>query len=226
MHVVFVNYYTVVVGLSEEPTHSRAPDMIAKNEDLHGNVPDTSPVALIIIDMINDLEFPEGEDFLEPALAAAKKIRTLKQRAKDLKIPVIYVNDNFGQWRSDMNTMVNHCLHDGVRGQQLAELLRPEPDDYVVLKPKHSIFYATTLDALLAYIQVKQLILTGISADVCVLFSATDAYLRDLQLAIPADCVASASTEYTQAALAYVTRVHQADTSPSDKLDLQRLLML
>ena len=82
--------------------------MNQKSEDLHGNAPDSSPVALLIIDMINDLEFPEGPDFLEPTLAAANQIATLKQRAKAAGIPVVYVNDNFGKWRSNIDDLLNH----------------------------------------------------------------------------------------------------------------------
>lgn len=78
--------------------------------DLHGNAPDSCPVALLIIDMINDLEFPEGDQFLRPALAAARGILALKESPKALDIPVVYVNDNFGRWRSDFNDVVNHCL--------------------------------------------------------------------------------------------------------------------
>ncbi|QJW89653.1 cysteine hydrolase [Spirosoma taeanense] len=200
--------------------------MEKKSEDLHGNVPDSSPVALLIIDMINDLEFPEGEHFLAPTLAAARKIAALKQRAKALKIPVIYANDNFGRWRSDFNEVIEHCLNDGVRGQPLVELLRPENDDYFVLKPKHSAFYATTLDTLLDYLKVQRLIMAGVSADVCVLFSANDAYMREFSLCIPSDCVATGSADNTQSALDYVQRVLQANITPSDELDLQALLQV
>ena len=38
--------------------------MPAKNADLHGNAPDKADVALLLIDVINDLEFPEGEQLL------------------------------------------------------------------------------------------------------------------------------------------------------------------
>lgn len=198
--------------------------MEKKSKDLHGNAPDSAPVALLIIDMINDLEFPEGPDFLNPTVAAARAIADLKQRAKALKIPVVYVNDNFGRWRSDFNEVVEHCLNDNVRGQQLAELLRPDSDDYFVLKPKHSAFFATTLDTLLEYLNVNRLILTGISADVCVLFTAKDAYMREFSLYVPADCVASGSAEYTQESLAYMQRVLGADTTPAAELDLPALL--
>ena len=197
--------------------------MTEGSEDLHGNAPDSSPVALLIIDMINDLEFPEGPDFLDPTVAAADKIAALKQRARALKIPVIYVNDNFGRWRSDFNEVIQHVQHDGVRGQYLAEVLRPEPDSYFVLKPKHSAFFATTLDTLLTYLQVKRLILTGISVDVCVFFTASDAYMRDYIVYVPSDCVASGSAEYTQTALTYMERVLNADTTPSAQLDLAAL---
>ena len=198
--------------------------MNQKSEDLHGNAPDSSPVALLIIDMINDLEFPEGADFLEPTLAAANQIATLKQRAKAAGIPVVYVNDNFGKWRSNIDDLLNHCLTDNVRGKPVVERIRPDPEDYVVLKPKHSIFYATTLETLLTYLEVNTLIMTGISADVCIQFSAIDAYVRDLKLIVPPDCIASGSAQNTQEAIAYMQRVLSADITPSAEIDLKRLL--
>jgi nicotinamidase-related amidase len=198
--------------------------MTNASNDLHGNAPDSAPVALLIIDMINDLEFPEGPDFLEPTLRAAERIADLKQQASALGIPVIYANDNFGRWRSDFNEVLDHCLNDGVRGQPLAECLHPEPNDYSVLKPKNSAFFATTLETLLIYLEAKTLILTGISADSCILFTANDAYVRDYSLYVPADCVVSALPTYTKDALAYMKRVLKADTTPSTDLDLAQIL--
>jgi nicotinamidase-related amidase len=156
--------------------------MPLNNHDLHGNVPDDADVALLLIDVINDLEFDGGEALLTPALPMAEQIATLKRQAKQASIPVVYVNDNFGRWQSDFAKLLAHCLGDGVRGQPLAERLRPEPDDYFVLKPKHSGFYATTLDLLLRYLKVTTVILTGLTGDICVLFTANDAYMRDLHL--------------------------------------------
>lgn len=193
--------------------------MPAKNEDLHGNVPDKAEVALILIDVINDLEFERGEEVLRQALPMAEKIKVLKRRVKEASVPVVYVNDNFGKWQSDFSKLLKHCLEDGVCGQPLAELLRPEPDDYFVLKPKHSGFFSTTLDILLGYLQVKTLIMTGLTADICVLFTASDAYMRDFHLVIPADCVASADPEETKHALEHMRRVLKADTKPSTEID-------
>jgi nicotinamidase-related amidase len=197
--------------------------MTNASDDLHGSAPDSAPVALLIIDMINDLEFPEGPDFLVPALDAADRIADLKRRARSFDIPVIYVNDNFGRWRSDFNEVLEHCLNDGVRGQPLAERLRPDADDYWVLKPKNSAFYATTLETLLTYLGVRTLILVGMSADACVLFTANDAYVRDYTLYVPQDCVVAALPTYTKDALAYMKRVLKANITASMELDLAEL---
>src|SRR2546429_9925373 len=108
--------------------------MSKKSPDLHGNAPDKSRVALLLLDVINDLEFEGGELLAPHALAAAEKIKELKQRAKRLGIPAIFVNDNFGKWRSDFKNLVTHVIDDGTRGREIAELLRPDDDDYFVLK--------------------------------------------------------------------------------------------
>jgi nicotinamidase-related amidase len=197
--------------------------MPAKNEDLHGFVPDKAEVALLLIDVINDLEFDDGEKLLKHALPMAEKIALLKKRAKHAEIPVVYVNDNFGKWQSDFNKLLKHCLEDEVRGQPLAELLRPEEDDYFVLKPKHSGFFSTTLDTLLEYLKARTLILTGVATNICVLFTANDAYMRDFNLVIPSDCVASNTEEENEHALKLMKQVLKADTTPSEELDLEAM---
>ncbi len=197
--------------------------MTKQNPDLDDNAPDQSATALIIIDMINDLEFPGGEDVLEPAVAAAKRIAALKQRAAKNKIPVIYANDNFGRWQSNFNQAVEHCLSAGVRGEPLAELLQPEEQDYFVLKTKHSAFYATPLDLLLSHLGTTKLILCGLSGHMCVQFTACDAYMRDFELYVPADCIASATEPLNRRALQYMQQVLKADSRSSQELDLKGL---
>ena len=197
--------------------------MLAKQNDLHGSAPDNTSVALLLIDVINDLEFDGGEALLAHALPMAMHIAALKRRAAQVGIPAIYVNDNFGRWQSDFAKLLAHCLHDGVRGQPLAAQLRPESEDYFVLKPKHSGFYATTLDILLRHLHVTTVILTGLTGDICVLFTANDAYMRDFHLVIPADCVASQDAEENRHALLHMQRVLKADVQPSTALDLRAL---
>lgn len=198
--------------------------MPAKNEDLHGFVPESCSVALLLIDVINDLEFPGAEAIVEVAVPMAHRIAALKRRAREAGIPAVYVNDNFGRWKSDFRKVVEHCLQDGVRGEEVARILEPQEDDYFVLKPKHSAFYATTLDTLLSYLGASTLILTGIAGNICILFSANDAYMRDFDLVIPADCTVSNTEAENRHALEQMEKVLKADLTKSVDLDLQGLL--
>jgi nicotinamidase-related amidase len=197
--------------------------MPVRNPTLHGNAPDKAETALLLIDVINDLEFPEGDQLLEHALPMARQILNLKRKLKDIDVPTIYVNDNFGRWRSDFNSQVEHCLRDGVRGQPIVELLRPDADDYFVLKPKHSGFYCTALDILLDYLGVKSLILTGMAGNMCVLFTAHEAFVRDLRLFVPRDCIASNTEADNRAAWEQMERVLKANTQSSTEIDLKSL---
>ena len=194
-----------------------------KSQDLHGNAPDECRVALLIIDMINAFDF-EGADALLPrALAAAKAAAALRRRARKAGVPVVYVNDNFGKWRSDFRSTLAHCLREGVPGKPIAELLKPDEDDYFVLKPKHSGFQFTTLDVLLAHLGAETLILTGVAGNFCVFFTAHDAYMRDYHLVVPSDCIASQTEADDAYALAHMAKVTKADTRPSSKIELSSL---
>jgi len=198
--------------------------MPRKNSDLHGNVPDKATVALILIDLINDLEFEGGEALAEQVMRIAPNLAALRKTAKQRGVPVVYVNDNFGKWQSDFKKLVDHCLADDVRGRPLAELLKPDDDDYFVLKPKHSGFFSTTLDTLLSYLQARTLILAGVAGNICVLFTANDAFMRDFHLLVPADCIASNTAEDNDAALHQMRTVLRADTRPSAAIDWNALL--
>jgi nicotinamidase-related amidase len=198
--------------------------MPAKNQDLHGNVPDQCSVALVLIDVINDMEFDTGAALFENALPAAKKLSKMRARAKDAGVPVIYVNDNFGKWRSDFRQQLGHVLEDGVRGEPIARLLEPDEDDYFVLKAKHSGFYDTQLDLLINYLQVRTLVIAGFTTDMCVLFTASDAYLRDLEIVLPPDCSAASSVEYHERALEHMTRVLHVKPIPSTEIDFAEML--
>jgi nicotinamidase-related amidase len=198
--------------------------MRSKNDDLHGNVPDQCSVALVLIDVINDMEFDSGARLLENALPAARRLAELKRRARAAGVPAIYVNDNFGKWRSDFRRQLGHVLEDGVRGEPVAKLLRPEEKDYFVLKAKHSGFYHTQLDLLLEYLRVKTIVLAGFTTDICVLFTASDAYMRDIEIVVPRDCVAAADSEHHERALEHMMRVLDVKTIDSTDLDFSELI--
>ena len=198
--------------------------MTDENRDLHGNAPDDSRAALLIIDMINDLEFEDGAALEPQAIAAAERTAALRERARQAGLPIIYANDNFGRWRSDFREVVDRVMNDGVRGEPLALLLEPDEDDYFVLKPKHSAFFETTLETLLRYLGVKRLVLTGITGDICVLITASDAYMRDYEIFVPVDCTASVTAAENEHAMDYIERVLKGTITTSDELDLDALM--
>jgi nicotinamidase-related amidase len=193
------------------------------SHDLHGSAPDKSGAALLLIDVINDFDFEEGDELLRLALPVSKRIAELKKRAEAAGIPCIYVNDNFGKWQSDFKKIVARCTADDAKGKDFVKLFIPDHDDYFVLKPKHSGFYSTTLDLLLTHLNATNLILTGIAGNNCVLFTANDAYMRDFKVFVPADCIVSNTEEQNRYALKQMETVLKADTTPSPQLDLKAL---
>jgi len=174
--------------------------------------------ALLLIDVINDFDFPRAVALLRYARPAARRIAALTERARRRRIPVIYANDNFGRWRSDFRQQIEHCMAEGRHGRRIVELLKPENDDYFVLKPMHSAFFSTTLEVLLERLHVRRLILTGFAADICVLYTANDAYMRDFEVAVPADCVASETIRQYRFALEHMAQRLRADTRTSGKI--------
>jgi nicotinamidase-related amidase len=182
-----------------------------------------SPVALLLIDVINDFEHEDGERLFEHALPASERIAALARAARAADVPVVYVNDNFGHWKDDFDAVVAHGLRSEARGRAVVERLQPEEGDYFVLKPKHSAFFATSLEMLLGHLGAETLVLAGYAGDICVLATAIDAHMRDYGLVVPSGATASVDPEDTAYALAYVRRVLGAETPPAEAVDFAAL---
>jgi nicotinamidase-related amidase len=195
-----------------------------KNKNLHGNAPDTCAVALLLVDVINDLSFPGNSSLLKKASRLGKNIADLKMRCKKARIPAIYANDNRDRWSSDFSKVLSHCMHRGSPGRDFVTKLIPDDADYVVLKPKHSAFYATPLDTLLSYLEVKTIILAGLTTNACILMTAGEAYVRDLNIYVPSDCVAALDDMSHKNALQLMKEGFNAKTVPSKRIDLRKLV--
>ncbi|UCZ52515.1 cysteine hydrolase [Bacillus shivajii] len=193
------------------------------NENKNPHVVEYQHVALLLIDVINDYSFDDGEKLYRYAKPMTQKIAKLKKRAKALNIPVLYINDNYGRWQSDFEKLVEHCKREDSRGKDLVELIEPAEDDYFVLKPQFSAFFQTPLELLLEYLNVKTLIITGVAGNMCVQFTANDAYMRGFNLYTPNDCVASNNPDDNIKALDLMEHVLKADITTSDKLDLEKI---
>jgi nicotinamidase-related amidase len=182
----------------------------------------TAGTALLLIDVINDLAFEGAEALISEAEPMASRLAALKHRATKAGVPAIYINDNFGRWRSDFRRTVAHCTARSSPGRRVSQRLRPTVRDYFVLKPKHSGFYDTTLDTLLADLRIRRVILTGIAGNICVLFTANDAYMRELKIFAPADCIVSNTAQDNQNALRQINVVLKGNIASSGQLRFRR----
>ena len=190
-------------------------------------MPDTAnpacSTALIIVDMISDFEFESGDKLCLTALKAAENIRELKKRAKEHCAPVIYVNDNYGRWNEDFRTMAARIRAGSERGRRISEMLAPEENDLYILKPQRSGFYETPLSVLLQSLRVSNLVICGVTTDMCVLFTAHDAYMRGFRVFVPEDCCAAIEMEYHADALKLLARVTDVRIVRKGEIDLPTL---
>lgn len=174
--------------------------------------------ALLILDMVSDFEFTDGGKLFANAIKAAANLARLRERARKSGVPVIFVNDNFGKWEKDFSSFVRSIVKSSEMGKRIVEVIGPGSGDYHILKPQRSGFYGTPLEVLLLTMNVSDLIITGVTTDICVLFTAHDAYMRGYELQVPSDCTAAVTAAYHKNALSLMKRVVYAKTVTGDKV--------
>lgn len=172
------------------------------------------------MDMMSDWDFPDGDRLVRAALRVAPAIAALAERCRRGGVPVIYANDNHGQWRSDFRFVVRQALGFPGPGGRIARLLAPHDEDYVVLKPKHSAFFATPLELLLDHLRARRIIVVGTTTDQCVLATAMDARMRDFEVVVPEDGVATLGAARNRRALVHLREVLGLTTPPAARLNI------
>ncbi|MEW2544249.1 isochorismatase family cysteine hydrolase [Streptomyces sp. NPDC047002] len=174
--------------------------------------------AVIVIDMINTYDHADAELLLPSARRAVPAVVRLIERARERGAPVIYVNDNFGEWRSHHGEILDTALS-GAHAD-LVEPLRPDEQSLFVIKARHSIFYETPLAYLLTQLGVGRVVLSGQVTEQCVLYSALDAHIRHLDVAVPRDAVAHIHRELADPALHMMERNMAAEITTADAVAL------
>jgi nicotinamidase-related amidase len=169
--------------------------------------------ALLIIDMINDFNFAHGEILSQKTSTIMHSILDLKDYFYKNKWPIIYINDHYKLWKADLERLIQHCSNE--RSKHIIDKIAPRNEDYFLIKPKHSAFYGTALETLLQELKVDALVLTGIAGNICVLFTANDAYMREYSLFVPQDCIASNNDQDNSYALTMMKEVLKANIEPS-----------
>ncbi|WBY03898.1 cysteine hydrolase [Ramlibacter tataouinensis] len=175
-----------------------------------------SPRVLLLVDFIAPLDFPGAGQLAARAVAAARATAALKRRLRDEGVACVYANDNYGVWQSDFHSQVSSCLGLDGAPAEIARLLYPQADDITILKPRHSAFYGSPLEILLAEMDTSELVICGMAADMCVQMTAADAFLRQYRTWVPSDCTAAETEEAKAGALAYMASVLKCDVQPAD----------
>lgn len=182
--------------------------------------PTAGGAALLIVDMISGWQFEDAQALLPGALGIAPHIQLLRQRCKAAGMAIIYANDNHGRWRSDFRQPLYGSTQASEEASRITQMLAPQEDDYIVLKPKHSAFFATPLQIVLRQLQADRLIVTGVTSDQCVLTTATEARMHDFEVWCPSDCIATLSEARQSRTLAHMSEVLRVRTTASADLAL------
>lgn len=166
--------------------------------------------AVLFIDIINDFDFDGGEKLLKHTDDILPNLVKLKQFAKKNNLPVIYINDHYNLWQADFHKIIKRCKNDN--SKHIIESLKPdEKEDYFLMKPQHSAFFQTPLQSLLHDLGRTHLIMAGIAGDICILFTAKDAYMYQFGMHIPENCMASEEKDNNDYALYLMHSVMKAN---------------
>ncbi len=179
-----------------------------------------SRTALIVVDMLTSYDFPDADRLTESVAESLPAMTALVDRARAEGVLTIYVNDNYGNWNSDRDELLRTAL--AGRAPELVEPIAPRPDDLFVVKARHSIFYGTPLEYLLAQEEVDRVVLVGQVTEQCIVYSALDAYIRRLQVCVPRDAVAHIHPHLADASLEMMELNMSAETCPGAEVTLQR----
>lgn len=168
--------------------------------------------AVLFIDLINDFHFDRGDKLVTHTEEIVPHILKLKDFAVSNSLPIIYVNDHFGLWQAGSQQLIDHCTNE--RSKNVINAIKPNKEDYFLIKPQHSAFYQTPLESLLTDLGKTNLIVSGVAGDICILFTAKDAYTYQYSLHIPENCIASNEKQGNDYALYIMRSVMKANTDP------------
>lgn len=174
-------------------------------------------VALLIIDVINCFDFPGAEKLKANAKTIIAPLLALRDEMDARNLPVVYVNDNFGEWHSDRDRLVRQAI---ASGSVISKRLAPRDDDYFVIKPQFSGFYSTNLSVLLPKLGVSRVILAGLATDICILFTAADAHMRDYEIWVPSDLVTAQHKTRDKWALTIMREQVGTEIAPTSQMTL------
>lgn len=174
--------------------------------------------ALIVVDMLNEYTHEDADVLVESVREALPAMRRLIDRAKAEGTPIVYVNDNSGDWGAGRPELVERAV--AGRGRDVVEPIAPGEGAWFIAKARHSIFYETQLEYLLREQKIERIVLVGQVTEQCILYSALDAYVRHFKVAVARNAVAGIHPELADCALQMMERNMRADVVDADDCKL------
>ncbi len=156
--------------------------------------------ALIIIDMLNDFLREDGALSIGDSEQVIRNVASRLNEWRSQGYPVIYIMDRHLPGDAEFQMFPQHCLA-GEYGGEVVEELAPQKGDFLIYKRRYSAFYGTDLDLTLRELGITDLELAGVCTQICVLYTAADARMRNYTVTVHKDCVASFDQQAHQFAL-------------------------
>jgi nicotinamidase-related amidase len=175
--------------------------------------------ALLVVDMLNTYEHDDAEVLAETVRAAIPQMAALIERARNDEVPIVHVNDNYGDWNSSSEELAEAAMKG--RYPELVEPVLPAADELFVIKTRHSVFFSTPLEYLLETMDVGRIVLTGQVTEQCILYSAVDGYVGHFEVSVPHDGVAHIHEQLAKAALEMMDRNMHAEIAGASDLRLK-----
>jgi nicotinamidase-related amidase len=178
--------------------------------------------ALLIIDMQRDFLEPGGfgamlGNDVSRLRGAIEPNRALLSAWRARELPVIHTREGHRPDLTDLPPAkfvrgggttrigdpgpMGRILVRGEPGHEIIDELKPEPGEPVIDKPGKGAFWATDLHAILQNRRIRQLIVTGVTTEVCVHTTVREANDRGYDCLVPEDCVASYFPEFHEIGL-------------------------
>ena len=174
--------------------------------------------AVIVVDMLNEYDHEDADVLVESVREALPAMRSVIERAHGQGTPVVYVNDNYGDWAAGRSELIERAV--AGRARDVVEPIAPREGTWFIAKARHSIFYETQLEYLLREQEVERIVLVGQVTEQCILYSALDAYVRHFEVAVPRDAVAGIHADLANCALRMMERNMSAEVVAADDCEL------
>ena len=149
---------------------------------------------LLVIDMLNDFINEKGSLYIGKAPKLISNISERIKEHRDNGNPIIYIMDKHLENDEEFNMFPSHCIA-GEWGSEVVPELAPKKGDYLIGKRRYSAFFGTDLDRTLRELDIKEIELTGVCTNICLLYTAADARMLNYDVVLHKECASSFDME-------------------------------